>query len=39
MTDYQKIFIVNKPISEVYTAITEHIADNHCHFERKRRMY
>ena len=27
MTDYQKTFIINKPASEVYAAITEHIAD------------
>ena len=27
MKDYQKSFSVNKPVSEVYTAITQHIAD------------
>lgn len=27
MSDYQKSITVNKPISEVYTAITEHISD------------
>ena len=27
MNDYQKSITVNKPISEVYAAITEHIAD------------
>jgi len=27
MKDYQKSFTVNKPVGEVYAAITEHIAD------------
>jgi uncharacterized protein YndB with AHSA1/START domain len=27
MKDYQKSIVVNKPIAEVYAAITEHIAD------------
>ena len=27
MKDYQKSFTVNEPVSEVYTAITRHIAD------------
>jgi hypothetical protein len=27
MNDYQKSFTVNKPVSEVYAAITEHISD------------
>jgi len=27
MNDYQKSFTVNKPVSEVYAAITEHIKD------------
>ena len=27
MKDYQKIITINKPASEVYAAITEHIAD------------
>jgi len=27
MTDYQKTLTINKPVSEVYNAITKHIAD------------